>query len=444
MFFLTDLDPNLRVKGFRDPLGAQSVWSGCGRLVVGNLTTQTSALDDFRVLLIGAWLMDRATELGVPDTNAFVVWEQLASYARAHSRNVGGFRGVTRVRARLNGTEPIYVSSERDHQILNSQVSYGIWGLYSAAAVRCGLLRRHAGHWLTNPAARALMDEHYLPILESAWGRDARQLVSWVTKGATLKPQTQEHGAKLEAIARCVCDPLTTREADFYRETIVEGGSRDETATVSGSTHAAVRRRQRVLADLLDATVQGASVARADVELIESSTTDRDLGDQLEIILAVEAMLSLSIALFAYLSQQPGAALGEVVARLDDHFGEAETVLASAQISRLREVSRTKPELLRAVDDRAGSKARWLRIAEALHERRWEAALRLLVDQNAAVSRDRGASVGWLEITTRGVVDVRLGISGYELPAASQASRGWGNSYFLDNLLSTTRAVRNA
>jgi hypothetical protein len=446
VLFLTELDPKVRVKGFRDPLGSQSVWSGCGRLVVGNLTTQTNTLDDFRVLLVGAWVMDRAVELGVPETNAFVVWEQLASYARAHARQRGGFRGVTRVEARLGATEPIHVSSERDHQTLTNQVSYGIWGLYSAAAVRCGLISKRAGQWLTNPEARRLMQEQYLPTLERAWGPDARQLVSWTSSGHILKPRTQDHGRKLEALAQCICDPLTSLERDFYRATLVEGGARDTgDAVFTGTTPAPVRRRQRVLADLLDATVSpGASVSRADVEQIEASTADRDLGDQLEIILAVEAMLSLSMSLFAYTSQQPGARVSQVVAEIGDHFSEAATILTPAQMSCLREVGRTSPDLIRAVGDATGATGRWLQIAEAQHERRWEDCLRLLIEQNAAVSRDRGASVGWLDVSARGTVDVRLAVGGYELPDAAEASRGWGNSYFLDNLLAMTRSTRAA
>ena len=81
MHFLTDLDPNERVKGSRDPLGIQSVWSRFARLVIGGITSQTAVLDDFRILVVGSWLLDQLDEK-VPDAAAFVCWEQLASYAR--------------------------------------------------------------------------------------------------------------------------------------------------------------------------------------------------------------------------------------------------------------------------------------------------------------------------------------------------------------------------
>jgi hypothetical protein len=63
--FLTDLDARAQVKGSRDPLGAQSVWTRLGRQVVGNLTTVTNSVRDFTTLLLGYYFAERvATELG--------------------------------------------------------------------------------------------------------------------------------------------------------------------------------------------------------------------------------------------------------------------------------------------------------------------------------------------------------------------------------------------
>ena len=44
--FLTDLDPQAAIKGSRDPLGVQPIWSRMGRHVVGNLTTVTDRFED--------------------------------------------------------------------------------------------------------------------------------------------------------------------------------------------------------------------------------------------------------------------------------------------------------------------------------------------------------------------------------------------------------------
>jgi hypothetical protein len=51
--FLTDLDTRAAVKGSRDPLGIQSIWTRFGRHVVGNLTTVSDSIRDFTTLLLG-------------------------------------------------------------------------------------------------------------------------------------------------------------------------------------------------------------------------------------------------------------------------------------------------------------------------------------------------------------------------------------------------------
>lgn len=44
--FLTDLDSRAVVKGSRDPLGIQQIWTRLGRHVVGNLTTVSDSVRD--------------------------------------------------------------------------------------------------------------------------------------------------------------------------------------------------------------------------------------------------------------------------------------------------------------------------------------------------------------------------------------------------------------
>lgn len=47
--FLTDLDSRAAVKGSRDPLGIQAIWTRFGRHVVGNLTTVSNSVRDFTI-----------------------------------------------------------------------------------------------------------------------------------------------------------------------------------------------------------------------------------------------------------------------------------------------------------------------------------------------------------------------------------------------------------
>ena len=62
--FLTDLDSRAAVKGSRDPLGVQAIWTRLGRHVVGNLTTVSTSLRDFTTLLLGYHFAERVAEEG--------------------------------------------------------------------------------------------------------------------------------------------------------------------------------------------------------------------------------------------------------------------------------------------------------------------------------------------------------------------------------------------
>lgn len=78
--FLTDLDSHA-VKGSRDPLGIQQIWTRLGQTVVGNLTTVSNSVRDFTTLLVGYYFTEQlAKDLGVgSELSVFLKWEQLAA-----------------------------------------------------------------------------------------------------------------------------------------------------------------------------------------------------------------------------------------------------------------------------------------------------------------------------------------------------------------------------
>jgi len=55
---LSELDSRAAVKGSRDPLGIQRIWTRLGRHVVGNLTTVSDSVRDFTTLLLGYYLAE--------------------------------------------------------------------------------------------------------------------------------------------------------------------------------------------------------------------------------------------------------------------------------------------------------------------------------------------------------------------------------------------------
>jgi hypothetical protein len=170
--FLTELDSRAAVKGSRDPLGIQSIWTRLGRHVVGNLTTVSDSVLDFTVLLLGYYFAEQLTEESGPGTElpVFLRWEQLAAYARAEVNEEHGFRGTERVRKNLPEGHRVTISAERTHQILGNQKIYGLWGLYTMPARASGLLDGDPVR--LTPPAMEFVQKRYLPILEDGGDGD--------------------------------------------------------------------------------------------------------------------------------------------------------------------------------------------------------------------------------------------------------------------------------
>src|SRR4051812_42227652 len=172
--FLTELDSRAAVKGSRDPLGLQQIWTRFGRHVVGNLTTVSTSVRDFTTLLLGYYFAnDLADESDSgSELHTFLKWEQLAAYARAAVNHDLVFRGTERVQRNLQEGKRVTISAEQAHQILSNQKIYGLWGFSPVPARASGLLDG-APPRLTLPAME-LVERHYLPILANGAGHDAR------------------------------------------------------------------------------------------------------------------------------------------------------------------------------------------------------------------------------------------------------------------------------
>jgi hypothetical protein len=176
--FLTDLDSRAAVKGSRDPLGIQPIWTRLGRHVVGNLTTATDTVRGFTTLLLGYYLAERlADDLGSgTELSTFLKWEQLAAYARTVGNNDTRFRGTERVQMLLieGHHARVPLSEDRLYQILGNQKIYGLWGLYTRPARTSGLIKDDPPR--LTPAALEFVEKLYLPILEQAASKDVKRL----------------------------------------------------------------------------------------------------------------------------------------------------------------------------------------------------------------------------------------------------------------------------
>lgn len=401
-FFFTDLDPRAAIKGSRDPLGAQAVWAALGRELVGNLTTVTQSVRGFTTLLVGLYLAERAAEAdpSKAQVSAFLVWEQLAGYARCCFHGETSLLGSRRVVARTQRGEAT-LSADGDGQILGNQKSYGLWGLYTSAARTSGLVYETGPPRLT-PEASALVEELYLPAVSKDWGRDAKALVETLLKGRS-QLEIRKSNRRLRAIATMLRPDLAAEEIRFYCHYLVDGGPRDSTE----GRQARLATTMRVTGT--DSVHELASVAEPDVAA------------RLGRIAAAESVLAPAAALFNYL-------LGRDAASLDDIARD----VAATWGPRLDSVAPAAREVLQ------GS---WSTIADGLTAGDYALTLQLLLDRNRAVMGERGSSAPWAVEGEDGKLVVRFRGDSDALPNHDDVRQLWRNPYFLPSLYSVTSSV---
>jgi len=128
LFFLTQQDPNFRIKGSRDPLGFQTIWQSLGRNVIKHLSTVSSNIKDFQVLSY-AWYFygDRDPKYFL---SFFYKFEQACGFARGKYISGDAFNGIDFVRKNLT-QESLSFSSRNQDTLLSNQKSYGIFGKYN-------------------------------------------------------------------------------------------------------------------------------------------------------------------------------------------------------------------------------------------------------------------------------------------------------------------------
>lgn len=171
--FLTDFDKRADIKGSRDPLGVQSIWTRMGRRVVGNLTTVSTSVRDFTVTMLGYYFAERVAEEtdSSDDLNVFLRWEQLAAYARGGGNNDWVFRGTERTKKNWDAADRIRLGVDSGSFILSDQKTYGLWGLYSVPSRSSGLVEGSPTRLTAE--GRQFVEENYLPVLDGK-GEDTR------------------------------------------------------------------------------------------------------------------------------------------------------------------------------------------------------------------------------------------------------------------------------
>ena len=311
MFFTLE-DPNAKIKGSRDPLGAQPLWTAFGRHVVTNLTTQTNSTRGFTILLLGRYLVERAIEDGRIGRelalDAFLRFEQIGAYVRHVAHGVGGdIRGIERVRSKREerrGLVPI--RADPDGFILGDQRVNGLWGLFSVSArVSCLIPDGPVG--LTAEAA-AFVEREYLPILQPIMD----ELSRLVARGGRLDTRTPD--SIFSGLSRVLSESFTGEEQRFYGEYLRDG------------LHVRQARPglQRTFRELLVHHVDlDAATGRTDVVRLHEAarSVDEELANHLDRIARMEGVLAPAMSLFDFMLTRHHRALGELAEELTKRWG---------------------------------------------------------------------------------------------------------------------------
>jgi hypothetical protein len=214
--FLTLEDPNARIQGSRDPLGVQPVWASFGRHVVTNLTTVTTSIRGFTVLLLGRLLTEKMIEKGAAGEqdalSIFLRAEQMGSYARYLAHGVDGdIRGIERVKRFVeeNGSY-IPIQDDISGMILSDQKVYGLWGLYSVSARTSGMIAD--GPVGLSEFARDFTDKNYWPVLHPA----ETKLFKLLKDGGRLR--THGNDPIFSSMSKLLPQTFTDEEIWFYSQ----------------------------------------------------------------------------------------------------------------------------------------------------------------------------------------------------------------------------------
>jgi hypothetical protein len=430
MFFLTEIDPRAAIKGSRDPLGLQPVWTRFGRAVVGNLTTVTTSLRGFTTLLVGFYFVDELINSGRQSEEdraaLFMKFEQLVGYSRfaygaLDAEHGEGLRGITRITERLAESKRVRISADRKHQILSNQKTYGIWGLFTVAGRHSGICDLEENR--LTPGATDFVEKHYLPKLSYQGARRGGEVRRFLEEDQYFEPKGR-HRRLGRALAEIMGPRLSSEEREFYGQALILG---------SGASEDPTHGRQAALWRHIDEVNSKGRFSFADpfdhAELVEifkraRKAKQEDLAARLDEILTLEPLLAAMARLFSLLLQRNTAAVSDVAAELDSAWGPGLTHL------QLESVGRLESKMAETIGTDGAARLR--RLATHLYDGRFLEAVDLACQHNAAVMKTRGGAP-WISID-KGRLNVRLREHGAPLPESSELRSMWTNSYFINAL----------
>jgi len=412
--FFTALDPDARIKGSRDPLGFERIWTAFGREVVGNLTTVTRSVRQFSTLLFGFHLANQATESPADRDDEFLPvflrFEQLAAYARyrgdqAAARDIRGIRAVRRnVERHRRG---LWLSRKSEWQLLSDQKTYGLYGLFRMAACNSGWLHPDRQTQLS-PRAREFVERRLLPVPR----RVQDEIVRSIAKDTKID---LDKSSIVGVLAELLQPQLSSEEGDFYGPDLVRG------------VHQAKPwHGQSQLWDCIEAVNSPPRTLRwsdefdmahlhACIELARSRGHN-ELADRLDRIRRAEELLGAAAMLYDFLLTQDKQPIDTVAKEIAQAFGDGLSWLNVADLCPVF----------------GESAERLVSLAQHLAGGRYAAACRTLIEHNDEVMRQRGGNA-WI-VLKQDTLEVRFLEEGGNLPTLKEIQHPWVHTYFLNAL----------
>ena len=429
--FLTDIDPQVAVKGSRDPLGVQTIWARLGRHAVGNLTTVSTSVRDFTTLILGYYFAERVANESPSDgdLSVFLRWEQLAAYARGGANGDWDFRGVDRAKKNWNAEGRLRLGADSASQILSNQKTYGLWGLYTVPARSSGLVEGEPSR--LTMTARSLVENVYLPLWTKEGYRNADAVVARLARPRTDLDVRKGDRTFLEATGRVLSKRLSAAERKFYDTHLLLGGPKDRT---TGGQAVLARAMESTFGD--DAwKLSPPRVRHLAKQCRAAGEVGQAVADCLERIRTAELLLAPATALFGLLLASEGQTLPQVAGVVKRQWG------ASLRTIEFDETAKLEGELVDATGDPETGR-RWVKLARSLGSGEYEGALRLLMEQNAFVMKVRSGAGPWVDLSNR-LLRVRLRDDDVDaLPERRELSTLWKHSYFIDSLRTVAVALR--
>jgi hypothetical protein len=429
--FLTDLDSRAAVKGSRDPLGIQQIWTHLGRNVVGNLTTVSDSVRDFTVMLFGYYYANLLTEeLGSESIlSSFLKWEQLAGYVRANHNKDFSFRGTVRVRDNLSNGPTITISGDGAHQILSNQKVYGLWGLYTVPARLSGLVDGNPPH-LTD-AAIDIIETKYIPRAEKAYPNFSSHILKILSEPTSTINVNGSEALLMQVIGEKILPKkMLLWEKEFYHEYLLMGGPAEHDHTAG---------RQPQLVDLLEKTLEQKhfvwSMAEVGSLIMDAKNRGESwvsTADSLERIQIAESVLGPSSLIFSHLLGLNGKTVDSIVERMENAWGDGLESINPNKFSQMCKI-------LEPIEE--NTRTRWIKISLAAATGSYKELMELLVEQNKSVMNLRGSVGSWIDIED-GFFKVHFREEEIDLIPKEQIWNIWRFPYFLDSVRNMAQTLK--